>query len=82
MLGKSIWLPKYLVSSSRYEDLILLRFNLQMLNDINVKNSRDSLRYKYHLKQITNENCILSLKFQSSTSTFYAKTHSETSKHV
>ena len=39
-----------------------------MLNDINVTNSRDSLRCKYQLKQIiktkernvaTNENCIL-----------------------
>ena len=48
-----------------------------MLNDTNVKNSRDSLRCKYQLKQITktreknvatNENCILrklSLKFQN-----------------
>ena len=48
-----------------------------MLNDINVKNSRDSSRCKYHLKQATktraknvatNENCILRemvLKFQN-----------------
>ena len=49
-----------------------------MLDDVNVKNLRDSLRCKYQLKQITkireknvatNENCILikiGLKFQNS----------------
>ena len=82
MFGKSIWLPKCQVASSRCEKLILLHFPLQMLNDINIKNSWDSLRGKYQLKQITktrinynknvanNENCILrnnGLNFQNST---------------
>ena len=77
MFGKTIWLPKCQVTSSRCEDLILLHFYLQMLNDINVKNSLDSLRCKYQLKQITktreknvapNKNCFLrkmGLKFQN-----------------
>ena len=34
------------------EDLILLHFYLQMLNDVNVNKSWDSLRCKYQLKQI------------------------------
>ena len=37
MFGKIIWLPKCQVTSSRCEDLMLLHFSLQMLNDINVK---------------------------------------------
>ena len=57
-----------------------------MLNDINVKNSRDSLRCKYHLKQVaktgakkvaTNENCILRkmvLKFQNPSFNISCKT--------
>ena len=77
MFGKTIWLPKCLVTSSRCENLILLHFYLQMLNDINVENSLDSLRCKYQPQQITktreknvstNENCILrkmGLKFQN-----------------
>ena len=39
MFGKTIWLPKCQVTSSRYEYLILLHFYFQMLDDINVKNS-------------------------------------------
>ena len=77
MFGKIIWLPKCQVTSSRCEDLILLRFYLQMLNNINVKKLWDSLKCKYCLKQITktrvknvatNKNCILrkiGLKFQN-----------------
>ena len=77
MFGKTIWLPKCQVTNSTWEDLILLHFYLHMLNDINVKNSWDSVRCKYQLKQIaktrkknvtTNENCILrkiGLKFQN-----------------
>ena len=53
MFGENISLPKYQVTSSRCEDLILLHFYLQMLNDINVKNSWEILRYKFQLKQIT-----------------------------
>ena len=56
---------------------MLLHFYIQILNDINVKNSWDSVRCKSQLKQIsktreknvaTNENCILrkmGLKFQN-----------------
>ena len=77
MFGKTIWLPKNQLTSSMWEDLILLHFYFQMLNDINTKNSWDSLRCKYQIKQITkireengatNENCILrkmALKFQN-----------------
>ena len=32
---------------------MLLHFYLQMLNDINVDNSWESLRWKFQLKQIT-----------------------------
>ena len=53
MFRKTIWLPKGQVASSRCEDLMLLRFYLEMLNDINVKNSWESLRYKFQLKHIT-----------------------------
>ena len=62
---------------SNLSHIIFSHFYLQMLNDINVKNSWDSLSWKYQLKQImktrektvaTSENCILrkmSLKFQN-----------------
>ena len=53
MFGKTIWLPRFHVTNSRCEDVILLHFYLQMLNDINVKNSWERLRYKFQLKQIT-----------------------------
>ena len=36
-----------------YENLILLHFFLQMFNDIYVKNSWETLRCKFQLKQIT-----------------------------
>ena len=39
MFGKTIWPPKCQVISLRYEYLLALHFYLQMLNDINVKNS-------------------------------------------
>ena len=76
MFGKIIWLPKFHTTNSRCEDLILLHFYLQTVDDINLKNSWNSLRCKHQLKQIfktreknvsTNENCILrkmGLKFQ------------------
>ena len=56
---------------------MLLHFYIQILNDINVKNSWDNVRCKSQLKKIsktrekivaTNENCILrkmGLKFQN-----------------
>ena len=47
MFGKTIWLPKCQVTSSRYECLILLHFYFQMLNDINVKNSCEIFRLKF-----------------------------------
>ena len=50
MFGKTIWLSEFLVTGSSYQDLILLHFYLQMLNDINVKPSLNSLRCKYQLK--------------------------------
>ena len=53
MFGKTIWLPKCQVTSSRCEDVNPLHFYLQMLNDINVKISWESLRCKFQLNQIT-----------------------------
>ena len=53
MVGKTIWLPRCQVTNFRREDAILLHFHLQMLNAINVKNSCESLRYKFQIKQIT-----------------------------
>ena len=53
MFGKTVWLSEFLVTGSSYQDLILLHFYLQMLNDINVKPSWNSLRCKYQLKQTT-----------------------------
>ena len=47
MFGKTIWLPKCQVTNSRCEDVILLHFYLQMLNDMNVKNSWESLGLKF-----------------------------------
>ena len=42
------------VTSSKHEDLIFfLHFYLQILNDIDVKNSLGSLKCKYYLKQVT-----------------------------
>ena len=85
ILGKTIWLPTCHVSSYRCEDLILLQFYLQMLNNINVKNSWSSLRYKYQLKQITKtrEKMLQPMKtefgekwaynFKTLASTFYAQ---------
>ena len=73
---KTICLPECLITGSKCDDLLLLHFYLQRLDDINVKNSWNSLRCKHQLKQIiktreknfaTNENCILrkmALKFQ------------------
>ena len=52
MFGKTIWISKCQVTSSRCKNLILLDISLQMLNDVNVKNSVDSLRYRYQLKHI------------------------------
>ena len=52
MFGKTIWLPKCHVTSSTCEELILLHFCLQLLNDINVKYPLESLRCKFQLKQI------------------------------
>ena len=60
-----------------------VNFYLQILNDTSVKNSWDSLKYKYQLKQITttrgknvatHENCTLrkmSLKFQNVSFKFF-----------
>ena len=53
MFGKTIMLLKCQVTSSRFEDLILLHFYLQILNDTNVKNPWESLRWKFQLKQIS-----------------------------
>ena len=49
---KEKWPQKGQVTSSRYENLILLHFYLEMLNDIDVENLWESLRYKFQLKQI------------------------------
>ena len=43
-IWKDHFAPKYQVTSSRCEDLILSHFYLQILNDTNVKSSRESLR--------------------------------------
>ena len=53
MFGNTIWLPEGQATSSRCEDLILLHFYHQMLNDINVKSSWECLRCKFQLLQIT-----------------------------
>ena len=76
-----LWLT--LISTTNWDfvpnlsHIMLSHFYLQMLNDVNVKNSWDNLRWKYQLKQImktreknnaTSENCIprkMSSKFQN-----------------
>ena len=69
MLGKMIRSSDFRVSGFRCEDLIFIRFYLQMLNDKMVKpNNKTCLKCKYQLKLIynykkreivaTNEKCI------------------------
>ena len=68
MFGKTIWFPNCQVTSSRSEDLVLLDFYLQMLNDKNVKTHEtvedaniNSSRWlgEEEKNAVINENCIL-----------------------
>ena len=53
MFGKAIRPSEFRVSGFRCEDVILLRFHLQMLNDKMIKpNNKTCLKYKYQPKQI------------------------------
>ena len=53
MFEKTIWIPKCQKTRSRRENLILLHFYLQMLNNAYVENSWENLGCKFQLKQIT-----------------------------
>ena len=53
MFGKTNWFRKCQVSTSRCENLLPSHFLLQMPDDINIKIPRESLRWKFQVKQIT-----------------------------